>query len=88
MKRGMLLRALAVVTLGSAALFQTPTEAMAGGFECGWAVCIPGTNCYYDQQMKDWCEFHGCITDLYNCGELGTCSGNKRLWWCGEGVES
>ena len=71
--------ALAVVILGGSALAGAPRKAAARVFDCGFAECITTTTC---PDMQQFCLLHNCNTDLYNCGELFNCSGEKRLHWC------
>ncbi len=83
MSRSVKWRALLVVALGGTGLLSTPNQGSA--FECGFAECIVTETC---PDMQQFCELHNCITELYNCGELFACSGNKRLHWCGIGPGS
>ena len=79
MGRNVLFRALAVVLLGLTALAGAPGNAGAKAFDCGFAECITTTTC---PDMQQFCQLHNCNTDLYNCGELFNCSGDRRLHWC------
>ena len=78
--RLLLLQASAVATLGGVALTRPASAAAHNGTFDSCSLCIADYTCNEPQDAAIcWatCQATGPI-----CGELGTCSGNKRLLWC------